>query len=501
MYTFSNCTSLTSIMIPDDVITIGSYAFWKCSGLLSITIPKSVTEIGDKAFLECEFLHFINKSSCNDKNHWGAKVYNKSNNGFVIENNNLIRYRSYRNVAEIPESVKTVKKHAFEGCFWLTKITIPENVNSIEGWAFKDCINLTSVNIPNSITEISGSTFSGCSTLCSVVVPDGVSSIGTYAFDGCTRLTSVTIPNSVVNFGSFAFRGCSNISSISIPNSMKSIAYGAFYGCTGLVSITIPENVTSVEQGAFYGCSSLASITLPRNMSSIGMQAFENCINLSHIYSKIEIISNVQFLKSKNNTFNQFKGIPPTCTWHVPFGKSDEYTSQPWWDPSWHIVEETVIEKEIQATYNNGVLNVNGVKYNMLPVEGDTFLMRTSDDMIAAGIGLIISEDGDTIPIYEDSERLVHEVTLDDYRIGETEITQALWTSVMGYNPSENKGDDLPVDNVSWYECIDFIFKLNLLTGKNFKLPTEAEWEFAARGGNKSKHTFYSGSNNPLDVG
>ena len=104
------------------------------------------------------------------------------------------------------------------------------------------------------------------------------------------------------------------------------------------------------------------------------------------------------------------------------------------------------------------------------------------------------STDGD------DSEKPVHNVTLSSYSIGETEVTQALWTAVMGTNPSYFKGDNLPVEKVTWNDCQTFITKLNQLTGNSFRLPTEAEWEFAAKGGNKSKGYTYSGSNTIGDV-
>ncbi len=93
-----------------------------------------------------------------------------------------------------------------------------------------------------------------------------------------------------------------------------------------------------------------------------------------------------------------------------------------------------------------------------------------------------------------DNEKPFHDVTLDDYLIGETEVTQELWEAVMGDNPSYFKGAKNPVENVSWDDCKIFINKLNSLTGQQFRLPTEAEWEFAARGGNKGKPTKYSGS-------
>ncbi len=123
---------------------------------------------------------------------------------------------------------------------------------------------------------------------------------------------------------------------------------------------------------------------------------------------------------------------------------------------------------------------VNGVSFKMVQVKGGTFSMGSS------------SRDSD--------EKPVHSVTLSDFAIGETEVTQELWETVMGTNPSNFKGSKKPVETVSWDDCQTFISKLNSLTGSNFRLPTEAEWEFAARGGVNSKGYTYSGSNVIDDV-
>ena len=100
----------------------------------------------------------------------------------------------------------------------------------------------------------------------------------------------------------------------------------------------------------------------------------------------------------------------------------------------------------------------------------------------------------------DDDEKPTHSVTVSDYYIGKYEVTQALWKAVMGNRPSTWKGENLPVESVSWKDVQDFIKKLNQKTGENFRLPTEAEWEYAARGGNKSKGYRFSGSNNIGDV-
>ena len=130
---------------------------------------------------------------------------------------------------------------------------------------------------------------------------------------------------------------------------------------------------------------------------------------------------------------------------------------------------------------------VRGVSFKMIHVKGGTFLMG--------------AKDYDTDAIY--NERPAHMVSLSDYWIGETQVTQALWQAVMGDNPSKfNKDLNCPVESVSWVDCRDFIRLLNILTGKKFRLPTEAQWEFAIRGGNQGKdnHNRFAGSNDIYDV-
>ena len=128
----------------------------------------------------------------------------------------------------------------------------------------------------------------------------------------------------------------------------------------------------------------------------------------------------------------------------------------------------------------NKVYTANGVSFTMIAVKGGTFTMGATSEQTGAY--------GDELP--------THSVTLSDYYIGETEVTQELWSAVMGSNPSCFTGDmQRPVEQVSWDDCQTFISKLNQLTGETFRLPTEAQWEYAARGGNKSKGYTYSGSN------
>lgn len=124
---------------------------------------------------------------------------------------------------------------------------------------------------------------------------------------------------------------------------------------------------------------------------------------------------------------------------------------------------------------------VNGVTFTMIPVEGGTFTMGATP------------EQGTSDPWND--ERPTHEVTLSSFLIGQTEVTQALWQAVMGSNPSEFSDNlNRPVEMVSWDDCQAFITQLNQLTGRTFRLPSEAEWEYAARGGKQSQGYKYAGS-------
>ena len=146
-----------------------------------------------------------------------------------------------------------------------------------------------------------------------------------------------------------------------------------------------------------------------------------------------------------------------------------------------------LIDYILSGSWPSETYTVGGVSFTVVPVQGGTFTMGAS------------AEQGDEAT---DREKPAHQVTLTStFYIGATEVTQALWLAVMGSNPSGFTGDlNRPVEQVSWNDCQTFIAKLNQMTGKTFRLPTEAEWEFAARGGDMSQGYKYSGSNNIDEV-
>ncbi|MBO8433583.1 MAG: formylglycine-generating enzyme family protein [Bacteroidetes bacterium] len=140
-----------------------------------------------------------------------------------------------------------------------------------------------------------------------------------------------------------------------------------------------------------------------------------------------------------------------------------------------------------QPESKNRIVQVGNVRFEMVYVEGGTFQMGATEEQ---------GEDADG------DENPVHRVTLSEYLIGKHEVTQALWEEVMGSNPSyDEQGGDYPVERASWNDCQEFIEKLNARTGMQFRLPTEAEWEYSARGGNRSKGYKYAGSDDLDEVG
>ena len=265
---FSWCDSLSKIVIPSSVTCIGDEAFYDCDSLSEIVIPSSVTCIGDRAFNGCFSLKYISipKSViCLNGNPfagWTGKLECLSPN-FVYEDDVLFnkdksRIISFRNQNiksyVIPSSVTSIGDSAFDTCHSLSEIVIPSSVTSIGDWAFAGCRYLSEIVIPSSVTSIGKSAFFRCHSLSVIVIPSSVTSIGDHAFWFCDSLSEIVIPPSVTSIGKGAFSSCDSLSEIVIPSSVTSIGDSAFAGCRSLSEIVIPSSVTCIGKGAFYKC-------------------------------------------------------------------------------------------------------------------------------------------------------------------------------------------------------------------------------------------------------
>lgn len=334
-YSFSGSTSMTSVVIPNTVTSIGILAFDSCN-LSSVTIPNSVRSIGENAFSACSNLTEVSIPESVTEiignpfllcSKLPAVKVDKANKNFcsvdgVLFDRDLTTILCYP-IAKagtsysIPSTVKTIGDRSFCYCTGLTMIELPNSLTSIGQTAFNGT-PITSMNIPASVKEIKGNPFQLCGNLseinvdnankdfCSVdgvlftrdktvlkcypiikkgvtyTIPATVTIIGEYAFNSNKELQSVIIPNSVTSIETSAFGAC-KISSVEIPNSVTSIGEGAFEMCESLTSAKLPASLTSIEDYTFMYCTHLELIEIPESVKSIGTGAFRVCSSLKSV--------------------------------------------------------------------------------------------------------------------------------------------------------------------------------------------------------------------------
>ena len=305
-HAFNGCDTITSVIIPEGVISIGACAFANCDELVEVTIPASVTVIGEHAFAGNDNFTKVNIF---DLAAWCKIQFNN-----VFANPLHYAHRLYvdgKAISEliIPEGVSTVGDYAFTGLNHVISLTLPDTLIKIGDGAFFHCTRLRNVMMSEGVTHVGLGAFSmceklqyteygngkylgteqnayrilvqptdwnftdytihenteiiaehalaGCKKLTSIKVPDSVTVIGSEAFDSCTGLESVVLGSGVQSIEDKAFYFCEKLTSINLPASLESIGFNAFSYCMTLPSITIPKSVTTIEEGAFFACGKL----------------------------------------------------------------------------------------------------------------------------------------------------------------------------------------------------------------------------------------------------
>ena len=320
----------------------------------------------------------------------------------------------------------------------------------------------------------------------------------------------VTYPVTTIDY--YAFNYCQGLTSITIPESITTIKDCAFYLCTSLTCVNLLTPTVVIEKHAFSMCSALTTITCP--LTTPPAMYYEECFDSPHYESAtLYVPANAVELYRNAPVWEKFVNIQPIDPEMLPgdvngdgeiniadinavidviLGGATNPSANVNNDGEVNIADvNAIIDIILGGSAPNPseieTITVNGVSFNMVKVEGGTFMMGATDEQISE--------------VAHYTEYPAHQVTLSSYCIGQTEVTQALWQAVMGNNPSSFSSDlNNPVEQVSWNDCQEFISKLNQMTGKTFRLPTEAEWEYAARGGNKSQGYIYAGSNDIDEV-
>ena len=312
---FINNLTLLSVILPNQVETIGSSAFSGCKYLEQVTIGKYTLSIGGNAFYGCIRLNSIN----------------------------------------FPSELKYINGNAFNNCDALTEITLPNSLKTIGYSAFSNCDKLAKVDLGQGVTEMGNYAFSACPSIKEIVIPNSVTSIGEYAFDKCTNLATVTVGDSTITIGASAFNGCSELTTVVLGKKVETIGGNAFYGCIRLSSINFPAELKYINGNAFNNCDALTEITLPNSVKTIGYSAFSDCDKLAKVdlgqgvteignyaFSECGKLVNIYCRPTTPPTigYYTFNNIGDDYKIYVPAESLDTYTNK-WTTHEYHIFKGT----------------------------------------------------------------------------------------------------------------------------------------------------------------
>ena len=266
----ADCTTLTSVTIPNNIVRLDLYAFAGCTGITTATIPATCQYVGDYAFTDCTSLATV----------------------------------------VIAEGVTYLGDYCFRDCTSLTEIVVPDSCEYLGKYAFYNCTALESATIGITVPAIYEYTFYNCENLATVVIGISVEQIGNYAFYN-TALTRVTTPYTLRFVGDYAFAESELIERVTLCSGFLSIGDGAFMNDAALTTINFPSTMTDIGAYAFYGCSSLASVTIPELVERIEDYTFAYCTNLSqaNVNGTITYIGDSAFYRDALTAFTFTEGL------------------------------------------------------------------------------------------------------------------------------------------------------------------------------------------------
>ncbi|MBQ2963626.1 MAG: leucine-rich repeat protein [Clostridia bacterium] len=314
---FKDNSSISSVVIPEGIETIGDYAFMNCSYLKTVKIPKSIKQIGTGSYTGNCFENCIRLETVTLTEDGTAEV--------EIHTAAFANCTALKSIT-IPANYKNTGNNAFAGCTSLKTVVIKSNSDVaferiVDYRSFYGCTALQSIEIPEGFITIGDSAFMDCSYLKTVKIPKSIKQIGTGSYTGncfenCIRLETVTLTEggtAEVEIHTAAFANCTALKSITIPANYKNTGNNAFAGCTSLKTVVIKDNSDgyferTIDYRSFYGCTALTTVHIPVNIKSIDSTAFTNCAKTLTLCSKSSECPAKEYAQNNSLTFKVCDG-------------------------------------------------------------------------------------------------------------------------------------------------------------------------------------------------
>jgi len=292
---FGNCRSLTTAILPDSVTTIEDNVFRECAALQYVRLPANLTHLGRESFYNCDALTSIEIPAKIEigGDYYGGAFAGCDNlrnvtfaEGITYIPRYMFKYCAGLETITIPDTVTVIGERAFESAVNLKQVLLSKNLLTIDSSAFVNCSSLAAIELPEGLTEIAYEVFGNCTSLKAIEIPDSVTTIGQGAFRECTELASVKLSVNLMRLDRDAFYNCDALTSIEIPAKLEvggDYYGGAFAGCDNLKTVTFAEGISHIPSYLFKYCVGLETITIPDTVTVIGERAFESAVNLKEV--------------------------------------------------------------------------------------------------------------------------------------------------------------------------------------------------------------------------